>query len=171
MHAHAPPTAPPAADPRPSAYPRHRQSFALRYPACSASASVANGTTDAGFMPAYPLQPGTRYTLLCLLPWTSPSVVGTEEAAAGGTVVAARVYGCACSACIWILASYAVTSSGASLMTRRFSAFCCSAAFVKLNDPVRIVAESITMTLLWAMACWASMRVWMPTLLRNVAAL
>src|SRR5262249_39401221 len=47
----------------------------------------------------------------------------------------------------------------------------CSAAFVKLNDPVRIVAESITMTLLWAMACWASMRVWMPTLLRNVAAL
>jgi hypothetical protein len=29
----------------------HGQSFAFRYPACRASASVANDTTDAGFMP------------------------------------------------------------------------------------------------------------------------
>src|SRR5262249_39019325 len=30
----------------------HRQFFAFRYPACSASASVANVATDAGFIPA-----------------------------------------------------------------------------------------------------------------------
>ena len=47
-----------------TSYAPHGQSLALRYPACCASASVANGTTDAGFMLAYPLQPGSRYTLL-----------------------------------------------------------------------------------------------------------
>jgi hypothetical protein len=56
-------------------------------------------------------------------------------------------------------------------MTSRFSAFFCSAAVVKLNEPVMIVALSITMTLLWAMACSASMSGWMPALARNVAAL
>src|SRR5262249_22851645 len=40
-----------------------------------------------------------------------------------------------------------------------------------LKDPVRMVALSITITLLWAMACWSSMSVWIPALTENVAAL
>src|SRR5207245_4207505 len=47
----------------------HGQSFAFLYPAWCASASVANDTIDAGFIPAYPLQPGIRYTLLLRFPW------------------------------------------------------------------------------------------------------
>jgi hypothetical protein len=38
--------------------------------------------------------------------------------------------------------------------TRRFSAFCRSAAVVKLNEPVMTVSSSTIITLLWAMA-WA----------------
>src|SRR5882724_517808 len=116
----------------------HGQSFALRYPACCASASLANVTTEAGFMPAYPLQPGTRYTLLWRFPCTAPSA-----SVAGGAVDACRVYGCACAAWAWMFASYALTSSGASLMTSRFSAFFSSAALVKLKEPVITVALSI----------------------------
>jgi len=47
-----------------------------------------------------------------------------------------------------IVVSYALTNAGASLITRRFSAFFFSAALVKLNDPVTIVARSIIITLL-----------------------
>jgi len=47
-------------------------------------------------------------------------------------------------------------------MTSRFSALLSSAAFVKLNDPVNTVVPSITMTLLCAMACFASMKVGIP---------
>ena len=44
-------------------------------------------------------------------------------------------------------------------MISRFSAFFSSAAFVKLKEPVSIVMLSITITLLWAMACWSSISV------------
>jgi hypothetical protein len=64
----------------PLAFVPYGQSLALRYPACCASASVANGTADAGRMPAQPLQPGTRYTLLLRFPWTSSGVWGIEAA-------------------------------------------------------------------------------------------
>jgi hypothetical protein len=42
-----------------------------------------------------------------------------------------------------MFASYAVTSSDASLMTSRLSAFFSSAALVKLHEPVMIVVLSI----------------------------
>lgn len=41
----------------------------------------------------------------------------------------------------------------ADAVIEAFSAFFSSAALVKLNDPVRRVVLSITITLLWAMAC------------------
>src|SRR5262245_3289699 len=84
---------------------------------------------------------------------------------------APRLYGCACAAWACILVSYTCTTSGASLIARRFSALLASACFVKLNDPVMIVALSITMTLEWAMACWASIRGCIPVFARKVAAL
>jgi hypothetical protein len=34
-----------------------------------------------------------------------------------------------------------------------------------------MVALSMTITLLWAIACWSSMRAWIPALTRKVAAL
>src|SRR6516164_8082743 len=46
------------------------------------------------------------------------------------------------------IGSYACTSSGALLITSRFSALLASAAFVKLKEPVMTVALSITRTLL-----------------------
>lgn len=46
--------------------------------------------------------------------------------------------------------------------TNKFSALFCSAAFVKLKEPVRIVLPSITMILFVAMACLASMKVGIP---------
>src|SRR5262245_50309484 len=82
-----------------------------------------------------------------------------------------RPYGWAAAAWAWKLASYALTSSGAAVMISRFSAFFPSAALVKLKEPVRIVALSITMILLWAMVCWSSIRVWMPAFTKKVAAL
>ena len=42
------------------------------YTPCGAAASVANGTTDAGHMPAEPFQPGTRYPFLWQCLSTSP---------------------------------------------------------------------------------------------------
>jgi hypothetical protein len=54
---------------------------------------------------------------------------------------------------------------------QEFSAFCSSAALVKLKDPVRRVAESMTITLLWAIACLSSISVLMPAFVRKGAAL
>ncbi|MDB6033995.1 MAG: hypothetical protein JWM16_4333 [Verrucomicrobiales bacterium] len=47
------------------------------------------------------------------------------------------------------------------------SAFFSSAAFVKLNEPVSTVSPSITMILLWAMTCCASIRGAIPELAKK----
>ena len=51
----------------------HEQSFALRYPACLASSSVPNWTTDVEVISLYRLQLGSRYTLLLRLPRMPPA--------------------------------------------------------------------------------------------------
>src|SRR5262245_29032074 len=58
----------------------YAQSLAFLYPACCASASVANDTTDARCMVAYPVQPGTRYPVL----WrcACPSLVASQPSGA-----------------------------------------------------------------------------------------
>jgi len=54
-------------------------------------------------------------------------------------------------------------------MIRRFSTFAVSAALVKLKLPVITVFPSMTIILLWAMACLESMNVGILALVRNVA--
>ena len=54
-------------------------------------------------------------------------------------------------------------------ITSRFFALDDSAAFVKLNEPVTTTAPSITMILLCAIACLASMNVGTPACARKSA--
>ena len=63
-----------------------------------------------------------------------------------------------CSAWVCQFLVYRAASAG-SWITRRFSAFPSSAAFVKLKEPVKMVAPSMIMILLWAMAWRSSMKV------------
>ncbi len=60
------------------------------------------------------------------------------------------VYGCECIAWTLKFSVYSFTRSGASFRTSRFSAFLSSAALVKLNEPVMMVALSMIIILLWA---------------------
>ena len=54
-------------------------------------------------------------------------------------------------------------------MISRFSAFRSSAALLKLNEPVTTTAKSMIITLLWAMACLASIQTGIPAFLMKVA--
>src|SRR6476620_2724110 len=63
------------------------------------------------------------------------------------------VLGWACAACAFQFCSYTCATSGESFRITRFSAFCYSAAWVKLKLPVITVWLSIIMILLCAMAC------------------
>src|ERR1035441_2490532 len=84
------------------------------------------------------------------------------------TGLSARSYGSECCSCACQFSIYCLARAG-SLITSKFSALCSSAALVKLKEPVRTMQSSMIMTLLWAMACWASMSVGMPLCWRKSA--